>query len=78
MQRNASTLYPILLVHGLFGFDRIGPFELFQDIKQALRSDGARVFIPHLSATHTNEHAVNSFWHRSNACWKVPVQKRST
>lgn len=37
MQRNASTLYPILLVHGLFGFDRIGPFELFQDIKQALR-----------------------------------------
>lgn len=55
MQRNASTLYPILLVHGLFGFDRIGPFELFQTIKQALRSDGARVFIPHLSATHTNE-----------------------
>lgn len=55
MQRNASTLYPILLVHGLFGFDRIGPFELFRDIKQALRSSGARVFIPHLSATHTNE-----------------------
>jgi triacylglycerol lipase len=55
MQRNASTLYPILLVHGLFGFDRIGPFELFGDIKQALRNSGARVFIPHLSATHTNE-----------------------
>ncbi|VVN03089.1 Triacylglycerol lipase [Pseudomonas fluorescens] len=55
MQRNASTLYPILLVHGLFGFDRIGPIELFRDVKQALRSSGARVFIPHLSATHTNE-----------------------
>lgn len=55
MQRNASTLHPILLVHGLFGFERIGPFELFHDIKRTLRSAGARVFIPHLSATHTNE-----------------------
>jgi triacylglycerol lipase len=55
MQRNASTLHPILLVHGLFGFDRIGPFGLFHDIKQALRSAGARVFIPYLSATHTHE-----------------------
>ncbi|MHC8320242.1 esterase/lipase family protein [Pseudomonas sp. GB2N2] len=55
MQRNASTLHPILLVHGLFGFDRIGPFGLFDDIKHALRSNGARVFIPQLSATHTNE-----------------------
>lgn len=55
MQRNATTHYPILLVHGLFGFDRIGPFELFRDIKHALRSAGARVFVPHLSATHSNE-----------------------
>ncbi|HCS42733.1 MAG TPA: alpha/beta hydrolase [Pseudomonas sp.] len=55
MQRNATTLYPILLVHGLFGFDRIGPFELFHDIKQALRNVGVRVFVPHLSATHSNE-----------------------
>ena len=55
MQRNANTQYPILLVHGLFGFDRIGTFELFHDIKQALRSAGARVFVPHLSATHSNE-----------------------
>lgn len=55
MQRNASTLHPILLVHGLFGFDRIDPFGLFQDIKQALRSAGARVFIPYLTATCTHE-----------------------
>ncbi|VVP83066.1 Triacylglycerol lipase [Pseudomonas fluorescens] len=55
MQRNADTHYPILLIHGLFGFDRIGNFELFHDIKQALRSGGARVFVPHLSATHSNE-----------------------
>jgi triacylglycerol lipase len=55
MQRNADTRYPILLVHGLFGFDRIGSFELFHDIKQALRNAGARVFVPHLSAAHNNE-----------------------
>ena len=55
MLRNATTDYPILLVHGLFGFDRIGKLELFHDVKQALRSAGARVFIPHLSATHSNE-----------------------
>jgi triacylglycerol lipase len=55
MQRNADTQYPILLVHGLFGFERIGTFELFHDIKQALRNAGARVFVPHLSATHSNE-----------------------
>ena len=55
MLRNATTQYPILLVHGLFGFDRIGNLELFHDVKLALRSAGARVFIPHLSATHSNE-----------------------
>lgn len=55
MQRNATTQFPILLVHGLFGFDRIGGFELFHGIKQALRSAGAQVFIPHLSASHCNE-----------------------
>lgn len=55
MQRNASTRYPILLVHGLFGFEKIGKFELFHDIRQALRNAGARVFVPHLSAIHDNE-----------------------
>ncbi|PTR24313.1 MULTISPECIES: triacylglycerol lipase [unclassified Pseudomonas] len=55
MQRNASTCYPILLVHGLFGFERIGKFELFHDIRQALRNAGARVLVPYLSATHDNE-----------------------
>jgi triacylglycerol lipase len=55
MQRNATTRHPILLVHGLFGFDRIGRFELFHDVKQALRDVDAQVFVPQLSATHDNE-----------------------
>ena len=55
MQRNASTHYPIMLVHGLFGFDSIGNLDLFHGVKQALRNAGAHVFIPYLSATHSNE-----------------------
>lgn len=55
MQRNAVTRYPILLVHGLFGFERIGHFELFHDVKEALKTAENRVFVPHLSATHDNE-----------------------
>lgn len=55
MRRIASTRYPILLVHGLFGFERIGRFELFHDVKEALKTAENRVFVPHLSATHNNE-----------------------
>jgi triacylglycerol lipase len=55
MQRNAKTHYPILLVHGLFGFERIGSVDLFHDVKQALRNAGASVFVPYVSATHSNE-----------------------
>ncbi|VVO04755.1 esterase/lipase family protein [Pseudomonas fluorescens] len=55
MQRNAETHYPILLVHGLFGFERIGKLELFHGIKPALRHAGARVFVPYLSAVNSNE-----------------------
>jgi len=55
MLLNATTNHPILLVHGLFGFERIGPFELFHDVKQALKAAGAQVFVPHLSVIHDNE-----------------------
>lgn len=55
MQRNATTHYPILLVHGLFGFERIGQFELFHKVREALVTTGNRVFVPHLSAAHDNE-----------------------
>jgi triacylglycerol lipase len=55
MQRNATTHYPILLIHGLFGFERIGHFELFHEVRKALVAAGSRVFVPHLSAAHDNE-----------------------
>jgi triacylglycerol lipase len=47
---------PIVLVHGLFGFDRlhVGPwtlFEYFRGIPAALRAGGNRVLVPQLSPT---------------------------
>lgn len=51
----ADTQYPILLVHGLFGFDRIGPLTYFNGIQEALHDAGAQVFVASVSATHSNE-----------------------
>ena len=38
-----QTKYPIVLVHGLMGFDNIGPVGVFYGIPAALRSGGASV-----------------------------------
>lgn len=51
----ARTQYPIVLVHGLFGFDRIGPFSYFHGIEEALEKAGAKVFIASVSAANSNE-----------------------
>ncbi len=50
-----QTKYPIVLVHGLFGFDNIGPVEYFYDIPEALRSGGAQVFVSQVSAANSTE-----------------------
>lgn len=55
MTDSARTQYPIVLVHGLFGFERIGPFSYFHGIKQALQKSGADVFIATVSAANSNE-----------------------
>lgn len=50
-----QTRYPIVLVHGLFGFDNIGPVEYWYGIPGALRSDGARVYVAQVSAANSTE-----------------------
>jgi triacylglycerol lipase len=50
-----QTQYPIVLVHGLFGFDRLGPLEYFHKIPEALRADGARVFVAQVSPGNSTE-----------------------
>lgn len=50
-----QTRYPIVLVHGLFGFDNIGPVDYFYGIASALRSGGAQVYITQVSAANSTE-----------------------
>lgn len=50
-----QTRYPIVLVHGLFGFDHIGPVDYWYGIPSALRADGARVYVAQVSAANRTE-----------------------
>jgi triacylglycerol lipase len=50
-----QTRYPIVLVHGLFGFDNIGPIEMFYGIPRALRKDGANVHVAQVAAANSTE-----------------------
>lgn len=50
-----QTKYPIVLVHGLFGFNNIGPVDYWYGIASALRSGGATVFTSQVSAANSTE-----------------------
>jgi triacylglycerol lipase len=50
-----QTRYPIVLVHGLFGFDNIGLVEYWYGIPWALRVDGAKVYTTQVSAANSTE-----------------------
>lgn len=50
-----ATKYPIVLVHGLFGFDNIGPVEYFYGVPSALRADGAKVYTSQVAAANSTE-----------------------
>lgn len=50
-----QTKYPIVLVHGLFGFDNLGPVDYWYGIPSALRADGAKVYVVQVSAANSTE-----------------------
>lgn len=50
-----QTKYPIVLVHGIFGFDNIGLVEYFYGIPSALRADGAEVYVTQIAAANSHE-----------------------
>jgi triacylglycerol lipase len=50
-----QTQYPIVLAHGLFGFDAVGPVDYFYGVASALRSDGATVITTQQSAANSSE-----------------------
>ena len=51
----AKTKYPVVLVHGLLGFDAIGPVNYFYGVPSALRNSGAVVFTPNVSQSNSTE-----------------------
>lgn len=50
-----ETRYPIVLVHGIFGFDHIANIDYFYGIPQALSKDGATVFVAQVAAANRSE-----------------------
>jgi triacylglycerol lipase len=50
---SARTRYPIVLVHGLFGFDQMLGVDYFFQVPAALRREGAQVFVAQVSAVNT-------------------------
>lgn len=51
-----QTKYPIVLVHGLFGWDSIaGTVDYFYKIPAALRANGAQVYVTQVSAANSTE-----------------------
>lgn len=51
----ARTKYPIVLVHGLLGFDNVLGVDYFYGIPDTLAKAGARVYVAQLSGTNTSE-----------------------
>jgi triacylglycerol lipase len=50
-----TTKYPIVLMHGMSGFDRVGALDYFYGIPQSLRDSGARVYVAEVSAFNSSE-----------------------
>jgi triacylglycerol lipase len=50
-----ETRYPIVLAHGLFGFDSIAGIEYWYGIPEELRRSGAKVYVTQFSAANSTE-----------------------
>ena len=50
-----QTRYPIILVHGLFGFDQALGVDYFYRIPAELQKDGAKVYVAQVSAVNSTE-----------------------
>ena len=51
----ARTRYPIVLAHGMMGFDHLGPIQYWRAIPQRLKAHGATVHVTQVSAFNTSE-----------------------
>lgn len=51
----AQTRYPIVLAHGMSGFDNIGPVDYWYRIPGNLRQNGATVYVTQVSSFNSSE-----------------------
>lgn len=51
----AKTKYPIVLVHGMFGFDSLVGIDYWHGIPSDLQSEGAKVFVAQVAALDSTE-----------------------
>lgn len=51
----AKTKYPIVLAHGMAGFDKIGPLDYWYGIPQDLTSNGASVHLTQVASFQSSE-----------------------
>lgn len=51
----ARTKYPIVLAHGMLGFDKIGPIDYWNGIPDDLQKNGAKVYLTRVSAFGSSE-----------------------
>jgi triacylglycerol lipase len=50
-----QTKYPVVLVHGLLGFDALGPVQYFYGVPSELRRSGATVYTASVSQSNSTE-----------------------
>ncbi len=50
-----ETRYPIVLTHGMLGFDSLLGVDYWYGIPRALRRDGAEVYVTEVSQLNTSE-----------------------
>jgi len=53
--KNTAPKLPIVLAHGLLGFEKIGPLYYFRDIKKALEGLGCEVYVTIVHPTESIE-----------------------
>lgn len=71
----ALTRHPIVLVHGAFGFDDMGPIDYFNDVSRALRGLGAEVLVTQTSALHRTAHRAEQLKQQLLRAYPDPAVK---
>ena len=73
-----ATKYPIVLTHGMLGFDSLLGIDYWYGIPSALRRDGAQVYITEVSQLNTSELRGEELLARSRKSLLSAASRRST